>query len=46
MRLELVTSVNLLPERAYDVLQVILNGDSQAGLVARPQLSGFRLDIP
>ena len=46
MHPELVVSVILLPKRAYDVLQVILDGDSQTGPVARPELSGSRFDIP
>jgi len=38
--------VNQLPMRTHDMLQVVLNGKVQTGLVARPQLGGSGLSIP
>lgn len=45
VRLGLAVSTYRSATETYDVLQVILNGDVQAGLVARLQSGGVRFDI-
>jgi len=41
----LALSVYQSSARTYDVLQVILNSDVQADLIAREQLDGVRLNV-